>query len=78
MTHDTENKVESSPDAELAEALEEHHPAPEVVMPDIYADPKPSINSRLRVVGHAAPDVDTSSGVNPYDTGVLQQSKLKS
>ena len=45
----------------------------DLVMPDIYADELADTVPLLRVIDQSSPDIDKSTGFNPYDTAVLRK-----
>ena len=45
----------------------------DVVMPDIYAVEHEDTVPVLKVIDLSSPDIDESSGFNPYDTAVLRK-----
>ncbi len=56
---------------DLPEDLQE--PAKNVLMPDICADEHIDTVPNLEVLDPSSPDIDESTGFNPYDTGTLQK-----
>jgi hypothetical protein len=46
-------------------------PGKTVLMPDIYAEENAVEDSASELVDALAPDIEESSGFNPYDTAVL-------
>ena len=77
MTYSTAYDIESSFDVQNTDLGETDHSATSAAMPDIYADAKKEKTPDLQVVDHSSPDIDSSAGFNPYDTGVLQQNKIE-
>jgi len=59
------------PDVDLPEDLRE--PAKIAPMPDIYAAEHVDTVPDLKILDPGTSDADESTGVNPYDTGVLQE-----
>ncbi len=45
----------------------------DLVMPDIYADKPANTVPLLRVIDLSSPDIDKSTGFNPYDTAILRE-----
>ncbi len=45
----------------------------DVVMPDIYADEQVATVRGIKILDPSSPDIDKSTGFNPYDTAVLQK-----
>jgi hypothetical protein len=45
----------------------------DLVMPDIYADAHVGTVPDLKVIDLSSPDIDESSGFNPYDTAILRK-----
>ncbi len=45
----------------------------DVVMPDIYADEQVATVWGIKILDPSSPDIDKSTGFNPYDTAVLQK-----
>ena len=45
----------------------------DLVMPDIYADEQVATVPHLKVIDLSSPDIDKSTGFNPYDTAVLRK-----
>ena len=45
----------------------------DLVMPDIYADEHVATAPHLKVIDLSSPDIDKSTGFNPYDTAVLRK-----
>jgi hypothetical protein len=45
----------------------------DVVMPDIYAPEFVATVEDIKIIDLSSPDVDESTGFNPYDTAVLQK-----
>ena len=45
----------------------------DLVMPDIYADELADTVPLLKVIDLPSPDIDKSTGFNPYDTAVLRK-----
>jgi len=44
----------------------------DLVMPDIYADKHVESVPDLKIINLSSPDIDDSTGFNPYDTAVLR------
>ena len=66
-----DNGIETSFDAEVPPDSQE--PGRNVLMPDIYADEHVDTEPDLEILDQSSPDVDKSSGFNPYDTAVLKK-----
>ena len=77
MTYSTAWDVESSFNMELPGNSDARAPAQSSVMPDIYAKAATVNKPEPKVVAQSLPNIDKSIGFNPYDTGVLQQQKIK-
>ena len=45
----------------------------DLVMPDIYADELANTVPFIKVIDLSSPDIDKSTGFNPYDTAVLRK-----
>jgi hypothetical protein len=45
----------------------------DLVMPDIYSVEHVETVPNLKVIDLSSPDIDKSSGFNPYDTAVLRK-----
>jgi len=45
----------------------------DLVMPDIYADEHVATVPHLKDIDLSSPDIDKSTGFNPYDTAVLRK-----
>lgn len=45
----------------------------DLVMPDIYADEHVATVPHLKVIDLSSPEIDKSTGFNPYDTAVLRK-----
>ena len=45
----------------------------EVVMPDIYAEKHELTEPPVKALGPTSPDIDVSTGFDPYDTVVLHE-----
>ena len=45
----------------------------EVVMPDIYAEKHEATKPHLKILDPTSPDIDVSTGFDPYDTVVLHE-----
>jgi len=72
----------TSPEKELpeetSEAVESVESGPNVVMPDIYAEKHAATQPLLKILDPNSPDIDSSTGFNPYDTAVfLKKPELK-
>jgi hypothetical protein len=63
--------VESSFDAKVPGRIETHEPGKNVLMPDIYGNRTDPTEPDLKILDKSSPDVDISTGFNPYDTVVL-------
>lgn len=48
-------------------------PVEDLVMPDIYAVEHVDTVPVLKVIDLSSPDIDESTGFNPYDTAVLRK-----
>jgi hypothetical protein len=42
-------------------------------LPDIYADTSSATAAHLKIIDISSPDIDKSTGFNPYDTAVLRK-----
>ena len=47
----------------------------EVVMPDIYGEKHEATKPHLKILDPTSPDIDVSTGFDPYDTVVLHNKK---
>ncbi|MDA0994929.1 MAG: hypothetical protein O3A13_15020 [Proteobacteria bacterium] len=65
--------VEMSCGAELSGRVESGGPGKNVLMPDIYGDRHDATEPLLKILDQSSPDVDISTGFNPYDTVVLHE-----
>lgn len=45
----------------------------DVLMPDIYANEDVDTVRGIKILDPSSPDIDKSTGFNPYDTAVLQK-----
>lgn len=70
MTYDTTCDVESSSGIKVSARNE--------VSSDIYANATVTKKPEPKIADQSLPNIDKAIGFNPYDTGVLQQQKLKS
>ena len=77
MTYSTSYDVDSAFDAGVTDLCDKDRTAQQVEMPDIYADPKPARKPEVETTDPSSPDIDRLAGFDPYDTGVLQQQKIK-
>ena len=50
-----------------------HDPEKDVLMPNIYADQHVATEPDLKILDLSSPDIDKSTGFNPYDTAVLRK-----
>jgi len=48
-------------------------PGNDVLMPDIYADQHVANDPCLKILDPSSPDIDKSTGFDPYDTAVLRK-----
>lgn len=63
---------------ETPEAVESVESGAKVVMPDIYAEQPAATQPLLKILDPDSPDIDSSTGFNPYDTAVfLKKPELK-
>ena len=77
MTYSTARDVESSFNRELPGSSDIPKPERNVVMPDIYANAAEVKKPEPKTVDQPLPNVDKTIGFDPYDTGILQQQKIK-
>ena len=67
--------VESSFNSEAPGRIETHGPGKNVLMPDIYGNRTDPTEPALEILEKSSPDIDVSTGFNPYDTVVLHDKK---
>lgn len=65
--------VETSCGAEMPGRNDSPVPVEGVLMPDIYGDGHDATVPDLKILNKSSPDVDISTGFDPYDTVVLHQ-----
>ena len=56
-----------------SEPVEVRAPQQEVVMPDIYGEQHEATEPLLKILNPTSPDIDESTGFDPYDTVVLHE-----
>ena len=56
-----------------SEPVEVRAPQQEVVMPDIYGEQIEATEPLLKILNPTSPDIDESTGFDPYDTVVLHE-----
>ena len=60
------------------ESIDNGESAEDFLMPDIYAEKHAATQPLLKTIDPTAPDIDASTGFNPYDTVVfLKKPALK-
>ena len=77
MTYSTAYDTESAFDAGVTDLCKKDTTAQDAKMPDIYANPERARKPEAKITDHSSPDIDRLAGFDPYDTGVLQQQKIK-
>jgi len=77
MTYSTACDNESAFDAGVTDLCEKDRTVQEVEMPDIYANPERARKPEVKIADPSSPDIDKLAGFDPYDTGILQQQKIK-
>ena len=68
-----ECEVELSYDAEMPGRIESQGPGKNILMPDIYGNEHVATVPDLKIIDLSSPDIDESTGFNPYDTAVLRK-----
>ena len=56
-----------------SEPVEVHAPQQEVAMPDIYGEQQEATEPHLKILDPTSPDIDESTGFDPYDTVILHE-----
>ena len=63
----------SRPEASTVERADEAPAVEDLVMPDIYAVEHVDTVPVLKIIDLSSPDIDKTTGFNPYDTAVLRK-----
>ena len=66
-------EVETAFDAEMNGRIESLGPGKNILMPDIYGNEHVATVPDLKILDLSSPDIDESTGFNPYDTAVLRK-----
>jgi hypothetical protein len=66
-------EVELSYDTEMPGRIESQGPGKNILMPDIYGNERVATVPDLKIIDLSSPDIDESTGFNPYDTAVLRK-----
>jgi hypothetical protein len=70
---DEDCTIDASLGAVVADWMNDHEPEQSVPMPDIFVDEYVQTVPNLTILDPILPDVDESTGIDPYNTAVLQQ-----
>ena len=74
-TDDNEYTIEMSCGADMPDLPGTRGAEREVVMPDIYGEKHEATEPPLKILDPNSPDIDKSTGFDPYDTVVLHEKK---
>jgi hypothetical protein len=77
MTYNTAWKVESAFSTALPGLGEVQNPVQSILTSDIYSRAPEVKKSKPTIVDPSLPNIDKTIGFDPYDTGILQQQKIK-
>ncbi len=68
-----ESTIDMFLSGKVANLTQDQEPEKNVPMPDIYSDEYVDTVPNLEILAPSSPDIDDSTGFNPYDTGTLQK-----
>jgi hypothetical protein len=65
--------VDMSFDTDMNSRIESQGPGKNILMPDIYGNEHGTTVPDLKIIDPSSPDIDESTGFNPYDTAILRK-----